>query len=177
MKEMLSDRGFRLMHTVMRVADAVHPHVGQKAKTFGIAAGMTVVDYGCGPGRYTVEFARQVGERGKVIAVDLKEIALEETRKKAAELGLHNIQLCLADGYDSHVETGVADIVFALDMFHMVEQPPAFLRELSRIAKDSGTLVLDDGHQLRSTTKRKLSASGAWKIVGEHKRCLVCRKA
>jgi len=55
--------------------DFIYPYVKKRSKTFGISEGMTVIDYGCGPGRYTTEFAKIVGEKGKVYAVDIHEMA------------------------------------------------------------------------------------------------------
>jgi len=40
--------------------------------------GMTVVDYGCGPGRYSIKFAEIVGNQGLVYAVDIHELAIEK---------------------------------------------------------------------------------------------------
>lgn len=48
---------------------------------------MTIIDYGCGPGRYTILFAKLVGEKGKVIAVDIKDLTLREVEKKIKKLG------------------------------------------------------------------------------------------
>lgn len=53
MKENIPDTGFRLMGLVMRFMEWVHPQAENRANMFGIKEGMTVVDYGCGPGRYT----------------------------------------------------------------------------------------------------------------------------
>ena len=97
MKELMSDRGFKLMQLVMKAADHIQPHVTQKAESFGVLNGMTVVDYGCGPGRYTTEFARLVGERGHVLAVDLVELALEETKSKIQALGYSNVTTYLTN--------------------------------------------------------------------------------
>jgi ubiquinone/menaquinone biosynthesis C-methylase UbiE len=85
MKELITDHEFRLMHLVMKVGMRFFPYIGKRVKTFGIKQGAIVVDYGCGPGRYSIEFARAVGERGRVFAVDLKEIALQEVQKKAQQ--------------------------------------------------------------------------------------------
>ncbi len=176
MKEIIPDSGFRAMSFVMKLLEWVHPHAENRAKTFGIKEGMTVVDYGCGPGRYTVAFSKLAGKRGKVIAVDLNRLARENIDKKVRENGLQNVQFCLANGYDSGVETGVADVVIALDMFFMIENPAAFLKELSRICKPDGTLVIDDGHQARTKTKKKLEDTGIFQIVEESKDHLKCKK-
>ena len=176
MKEKMSDRGFKLMQLVMKAVDHVHPHVQQKAESFGVQKGMTVVDYGCGPGRYTIEFARIVGESGSVLAVDLAEPALEETKRRTMQLGYSNVTAYLAKEYDSGVPGKTADIVFAIDMFHYIQDPAAFLAELWRIAKDDGKLILSGGHQSWAKIKRKLSKSGMWEIASENSSFIVCRK-
>ena len=51
-----------------------------------VREGMTVLDLGCGPGFFSVEMARRVGESGSVIAVDLQEGMLERLRKKLEEV-------------------------------------------------------------------------------------------
>ena len=176
MKERMSDGGFKLMRLVMKAVDHIHPHVFQKAESFGIEKGMTVVDYGCGPGRYTIEFARLVGESGQVLAVDLVELALDETRIKSTNSGYNNVTTYLAKGYDSGVPSKAADVVFAIDMFHYIQEPPAFLAELWRIAKDDGKLIVSGGHQSRATIKRNLAKSALWEISEENNGFIVCRK-
>lgn len=176
MKESLSDQSFKLMQLIMRIMEWVHPYAEKRVSSFGIREGMTIIDYGCGPGRYTVPMAQIVGEQGKVIAVDLVKIAGEEVENRAQKYGLHNVQFKLAQGYDSKVDTGIADMVVALDMFFMVESPTEFLTELSRISKKDGILVIDDGHQSRAKTKKKLAVSGIWAIVEESKDHLKCKK-
>jgi len=38
-----------------------------------ITQGMTVLDFGCGPGVFTMEIAKQMNGDGKVIAVDIQQ--------------------------------------------------------------------------------------------------------
>ncbi|MBK7711908.1 MAG: methyltransferase domain-containing protein [Bacteroidales bacterium] len=53
-----------------------------------IKEGMTVLDMGCGPGFFTAELARLVGEKGKVIAADLQQEMLDKMILKVSSLGL-----------------------------------------------------------------------------------------
>ncbi|MBE3064027.1 MAG: hypothetical protein IMZ69_03300 [Spirochaetes bacterium] len=43
----------------------------------------------------------------------------------------------------------------ALDMFHAVRDPAAWLRVIHRIVKSNGRLILEDGHQSRASTVAK----------------------
>lgn len=173
--ERMSDTTYRWMMRVFDVVDFFLPHVPERVQGFGITEGMTVVDYGCGPGRYATEFAKLVGESGKVYAVDIHEMGIEAVRQKIEERGITNIEPVLVSGYDSGLPDGVADVVCAIDMFFVIKEPTAFLDELKRITKPGGMLVIDDGHQPRSVTIEKIRASGHWDIVAETRDHLKCR--
>ena len=170
----MSDIAFRVMILLFRLLDFVYPYIDKRVKAFGIRPGMTVVDYGCGPGRYTLRFAGLVGQTGKVYAVDVHELAIEAVSKKVASSGLGNVETALATGYESGLSDDIADVICALDMFFGVRDPSSFLAELHRILKPDGVLVIDDGHQSRKTTKRKIAASGQWAIREETKDHLKC---
>jgi ubiquinone/menaquinone biosynthesis C-methylase UbiE len=167
-----------MMVLLFNVIDFFYPHVARRAKRFGITAGMTVVDYGCGPGRYTVNFAALVGEKGKVYALDIHELAIETVNRRIAKRKLANVQPVLIEGYNSTLPDKTADMVCAIDMFLIVKNPSDFLAELERITKRSGILVIDDGHQPRSITKQKILDSGLWDIFEEtpdHLKCRPCQ--
>jgi len=53
--------------------------------------GMALLDIGCGPGRVTIPAAVKVGQRGKVVALDVQPGMLNLTREKAKKKKLGNI--------------------------------------------------------------------------------------
>jgi ubiquinone/menaquinone biosynthesis C-methylase UbiE len=173
--ERMSNVSFRMMALFFNIVDLMYPHVAKRVKRFGIVEGMTVVDYGCGPGRYTVKLAKLVGEKGRVYAIDIHELAVETVKKKMKRLHLVNVEPILASGYHSTLPSETADVVCAIDMFFIIREPTEFLAELRRIAKKDGTLVIDDGHQPRSITKKKIMDSGLWDISEETPEHLKCR--
>ena len=171
----MSGSSYRLMIAAFAVLDFFFPYIDRRVRRFGIREGMTVVDYGCGPGRYTTRFARLVGQNGIVYAVDIHEMAIEATARRMQRQRLENVVPVLANGYRSGLPDHIADMVCAIDMFFSVREPIPFLAELKRIAKQDGVLVIDDGHQSRVTTKRKLAASGHWAIYEETRDHLKCK--
>ncbi len=170
----MSDASFKHMTFLFKILDFVFPYLKRRVKKFGISEGMTVVDYGCGPGRYSVQFAQLVGEKGKVYAVDIHELAIQTVEKKMKELNLKNIEPVLVSGYDSTLPDQCADVVCAIDMFFIIKKPTDFLAELHRITKKKGSLVIDDGHQSRKITKKHLRDSGHWAIREESRDHLKC---
>lgn len=173
--EKMSDNSFRFMNFTFKLVDFIYPHVKSRSKTFGISNGMIVVDYGCGPGRYTTEFAKIVGENGKVYAVDIHEMAIKEVKKKTEKMGLKNVEPILIEGYNCPLPDNTADMVFALDMFFNIKEPTEFLGELNRLTKDDGILIIDDEHQKRSTAKSKIEKSGYWTIYDGRKDHMKCK--
>ena len=175
--ERMSDASFKLMNLTFNLIDLFSLYVEKRARSFGLQPGMTVVDYGCGPGRYTLRFSEIVGNDGKVFAVDIHELAIEAVKKKAARYGRNNIRPVLVHGYKTGLPDAIADRIFALDMFFGIRQPTEFLAELKRLIKPNGILVIDDGHQSRELTRRKILDSGLWKIESETRDHLECRLA
>ncbi len=173
--ERMSNTSFKLMSLTFDVIDVLFPYIDKRVKNFGIQGGMTVVDYGCGPGRYTERFVKLVGKTGKVYAVDIHELAIGTIRRKADKYAWRNVVPLLANGYNSGVPDHVTDVVCALDMFFAIRQPTEFLAELRRIAKTDGLLIIDDGHQPQRATKQKILESGHWSIVEETSDHLKCK--
>ena len=92
---------------------------------------MTVVDYGCGPGRYAMRFSKLVGDNGKVYAIDIHELAIEAVKKKMKKYNLRNVEPVLAKGYHSGIPDHVADRVAAIDMLLIVPDPLTFLKSFT----------------------------------------------
>ncbi len=166
-RERMPDLAFKMMSATMVLEDLIHPTIDKRVLTFGIRDGMTVVDYGCGPARYTTRFAKLVGRNGKVYAVDIQPLAIEAAKRQMVARGLDNIVPVLAKGYDTGLPDRIADRVCALDMFFALKEPATFLKEVRRILKPEGVLILDDGHESRRATLAKVRAAGGWRIAEE----------
>lgn len=175
----VSKLSFRMTMVFFDILDSLYPYIKKRVKKFGIKQGMTVVDYGCGPGSYTKEMAELVGRGGTVYAVDMNRLAIEAVEKKVGKYKLRNVRLILEPmwmtGYDSTFSNRLADIVCALGKLSTISQTAAFFGELRRIIKDDGTLIIDDNQQPRDVTKRKILDSGLWDILEETSDHLKCK--
>ncbi|MDA3899418.1 MAG: class I SAM-dependent methyltransferase [Spirochaetes bacterium] len=143
-------------------------------KKFDIKEGDTVVDFGCGPGSYIKAASMLAGKSGTVYAADIHELAIKTVNKKINRYGLTNVQTVQISDYKSGIADNCADIVYALDMFHMVKKPELFLKEIHRILKKEGRLYIEDGHQSRKNSKNKIESSKVLKIEEEYRGFLVC---
>jgi ubiquinone/menaquinone biosynthesis C-methylase UbiE len=165
---------FRMMAAMFSIRDRIRPPARMLDK-MGIGEGMCVVDYGCGPGGYLKGASELVGEHGRVYAVDIHELAVASVAQRIEKEGLGNVTPMLARGYDSGLPGGVADLIYALDMFFMVDDQGAFLAELRRIAAPDAVLIIDDGHQPRERTRNSIRSSPDWVIEEERAEFLRCR--
>jgi ubiquinone/menaquinone biosynthesis C-methylase UbiE len=173
-REKMPAIAFRMMDFIMKVHDLFKKPQGLLDE-FGIKEGGTVVDYGCGPARFIVKAAALVGPKGRVYAADVHQLAIEAVAKAIRKYGLKNVEAVLTEGYDSGIPDGAADVVYALDMFHMIADPDGLLKELNRITKPDGFLFIDDGHKPRKETREKIAASGRWELAVEKERYLKYR--
>ena len=164
---------FRIMAFMFNVADLVISR-NKKLNPFDLQKGQIVVDYGSGTGRYIPQASELVGNEGLVYAVDIHELAVKSAFRTIKKHNLKNIRPILTDGKTVDIPSQTADIIYALDMFHMVKNTKPFLEELNRIVKPGGILFLEDGHQPRSLTKEKVLNSLCWVILKETKTFIKC---
>jgi SAM-dependent methyltransferase len=76
-----------------------------------VAPSESVLEIGCGTGAATVPFAEAVGERGRVVGIDISEPMLAGARKRIAESGLGNVTLLQADAQVHRFEAGHFDLI------------------------------------------------------------------
>jgi ubiquinone/menaquinone biosynthesis C-methylase UbiE len=167
---------YRAMVWMHKIGDLFHKP-GKQLYTFGIQKGDTVVDYGCGPGRYVETAAALAGPAGHIFAADISPDGIEYVLKRIETDNLKNITPVLIEDNTSGIPDGCADVVYALDMFHLVNDPAPFLNEIHRVVKKGGTFYLEDGHQPREITVKKIKTSPLWKIAGEEEAYVILKPA
>jgi ubiquinone/menaquinone biosynthesis C-methylase UbiE len=110
-----------------------------------IRPGDTVLDFGCGPGSFSIAAAHRTGPSGLVYACDIQPLAADYIQRKAAAAGAANVKFLCAGR-----ETGLAgrsvDVVLLYDVLHMLGDPAAVLAELGRVLRPGGLLSVSDHH-------------------------------
>nr|MDT0662982.1 class I SAM-dependent methyltransferase [Micromonospora sp. DSM 115978] len=104
-----------------------------------IPRGAVVVDVGCGTGRAIPALRAAVGPDGVVVGLDLTPEMLTEAgrRAQAGRAGL-----VLADARRLPIGNAAVDAVFAAGLVMHLPDPVAGLRELARVTRPGGRLVL-----------------------------------
>jgi len=107
-----------------------------------VRRGDCVLDFGCGPGFFTREFAKAVGDDGEVIAADLQEEMLGLLRKKLEPEGLMpriRTHRCRQDSIGLSPDlNGTIHVAFALFVVHEVPDPARLFREISTLLVPGG---------------------------------------
>ena len=108
-----------------------------------VKSGQTVLEIGCGSGYFTETISKMVGEKGKVYATDIQQIAIDETHKKVDRLGLKNVIVQIDDALNSSFANDTFDVVL---LFGVVPAPiipmDTISQENCRILKPGGVYVV-----------------------------------
>jgi SAM-dependent methyltransferase len=105
----------------------------------GISRGGVVADVGCGTGRALLPLRDAVGPAGAVIALDVTPEMLHAACQAAEAAGAARV---LADARALPLRDGCADAIFAAGLVSHLPDTEAGLRELARVIRPGGKLVL-----------------------------------
>jgi ubiquinone/menaquinone biosynthesis C-methylase UbiE len=107
-----------------------------------IQPGQTVCDMGCGNGFYSLPMAKLVGEKGKVIAVDIQREMLGLLKDRAAAEGIGNIEPTHGSVVDPQLEPNSVDLVLMVDVYHEFSHPEQMLKAIRDSLKPTGRVAL-----------------------------------
>ncbi len=171
----MSNFHFRFMSLGYKFRDYFKPRE-DVLREVGIGPGSRILDYGCGPGSYTIIAAELVGPAGKVYALDIHPLALQTVRDVASKRGLANIETIQSD-CASGLETGSIDVVLLFDIFHGLGDPNEVLGELHRVLRSEGILSVSDHHMKGHEIISRVTKTGLFRLSRKGKITLSFLKA
>jgi ArsR family transcriptional regulator len=123
-----------------------------RAITRLVAPGQRVVDVGTGTGVLALELARLGLE---VVAVDHSSRMLEAARAKLERGGVSNVELRLGEASALPLADGTVDAALAHMVLHYLPSPPDAIREMVRVVRPDGVVVVVDFVQHESEWMRQ----------------------
>jgi len=112
-----------------------------RALTRLIAPGLRVADVGTGTGILAAELARLGAQ---VIAIDHSPRMLESARAKLSAAGIEGVELRAGEARALPVEDASVDAAFTHMVLHYLPSPAEAIRELARIVRPGGVVVVVD---------------------------------
>ena len=116
-------------------------------KTLGIKQGETIADIGAGSGYFAFRFARQVGDSGRVYAVDINSDMILFMNRKIRDLKLRNVSTVLSAPDDPLLVDDSVNRFFICNTWHHVQNRPNYLTLMKKILKPGGQIIVLDYHK------------------------------
>jgi len=126
--------------------------------------GERILEIGPGTGLQSLKVAPQLGAEGRLDIVDIQQEMLDHVMGRAKETGIGNIKPHRADAHELPFGEALFDAAYLVTALGEIPDPEATLRELRRVVKPNGRIVIGeffDRHQVhRTTLARHANAAG-----------------
>ncbi len=169
MKKKMPNFAFKLMtHMGIPIRNLFIPP-NKILSEVGIKPGCQILDFGCGPGVFTIALAEKTGRSGLVYALDIHPLAVKTVEQKALKKNLANIKTILS-GCSTSLPDNSLDLIIFFDVFHILDNQEEVLMELHRVLKPEAIMCFSDHHMEDTRIVFALTENGLYKFVGKGKR-------
>lgn len=129
-------------------------------------AGKRILDFGCGPGFYSVLLAQRGAD---VVGIDRSSYLIEKGEEHKARLGLTNVKFMQAEfgAYASQCESASFNYVIAIDTIvsfdygrniHNHDEVVSAFRDVRRLLKEDGRFVIIENHPFFGQVTREVAS-------------------
>jgi ubiquinone/menaquinone biosynthesis C-methylase UbiE len=163
MKEKMSNFAYKMMTYVGMPFRNLFMQPNKILTEVEIDPGCHVLEYGCGPGVFTIMLAEKTGQSGLVYALDIHHLAVKTVEQKAQKKGLTNIKTILSNCSTSLPDNSL-DIIVFFDVFHELDNQEEVLKELHRVLKPEAIMYFSDHHLKEDHVMSAITKKGLFKL-------------
>jgi ubiquinone/menaquinone biosynthesis C-methylase UbiE len=111
---------------------------------FGVAEPSSVIDLGAGTGFFAVRFAPRLARGGRIWACDASPVMVAWMKEHLAPAVLARVTPLEIEENAVGLPDASADLVYLVNVYHELEDPPRMLWELLRLLKPGAPLAVVD---------------------------------
>ncbi|WP_417453877.1 class I SAM-dependent methyltransferase [Kiloniella sp.] len=115
----------------------IHRKTSEKTEKY-LNATDIVLDYGCGTGTNSCEFAKQVKE---IHAIDISSKMIEIAKNKGVSNKVENVNFLKTTIFDEKYKKESFDVVLAFNMLHTVPNPQDIVSRIHKLLKPEGLFI------------------------------------
>jgi SAM-dependent methyltransferase len=117
-------------------------HPADLIELLNLKPGQVVADIGAGTGYFSRRLAPKVGEKGKVLAVDIQREMISLLSKRMAAAGISNVVPILGTATNTRLPAASVDLALMVDVYHEFDFPYEMAESICRAVKPGGRVVL-----------------------------------
>ncbi|WP_411030764.1 class I SAM-dependent methyltransferase [Spongiimicrobium sp. 3-5] len=117
-------------------------HLAKIYDLAGVEKGSQVADVGCHEGYLSLRLSEQVGETGKVYAVDVREDRLKRLKEHLSSSDINNVNVIHGDYDNPKLPAKSLDVVIVMDTYHEMDDYMQILGHIKKSLKPNGRILI-----------------------------------